>query len=256
MSTAADTVRPPTSTRFEGWQSHVFSEIDSTNTFAGPLPAWSAVRADIQTGGRGRTRGRHWTSDAGGLWLSAVLPCPGPRTDWETLPIAAGWAVLRVLRQAGVADLRLRWPNDIMAGRGKLAGLLVERFRADTAVIGVGLNISNHPESADPRLAGLTTRLDDLVPGCTTEEMTPLLLRAFRHMHDVLSHQGFPLIADELNHDWREPRRVEVTLNGQADPFVAHFQGINSHGHLQITTPHDGLRVYAATQVALLRELP
>ena len=72
---------------FSGWLLEVLPEIDTTNRVAAKLPAWHAVRADTQTAGRGRT-GRVWTSDVGGLWLSAVVPCPGPRERWALLPLA------------------------------------------------------------------------------------------------------------------------------------------------------------------------
>jgi len=256
MDAVLATTHVPVTSRFEGWRAHVFEEIESTNTCAGPLPAWSVVRADTQTGGRGRTPDRRWVSGEGGLWLSAVLPCPGSRTKWELLPLAAGWAIVGALRGFGVPDLRLRWPNDIMIGRRKLAGLLVERYRNDTAVVGVGLNVFNHPELDHPELAGQTARLADLVPGAyTVDDTARLVLRALRRMHVHLLGAGFRVVADELNHAWGEPRRVEVTLTGRAHTIEGLFQGIDQHGRLRIVTGREGPQTYDATQVALLREL-
>lgn len=257
MSTAtSETTHAPGPSRCEGWRLQVHRELDSTNTAAGPQPAWTAVRATTQTGGRGRTSDRRWISDEGGLWLSAVLPCPGARAKWEILPLAAGWAIVGALRESGVADLRLRWPNDIMVGRRKLAGLLVERYRADTAVVGVGLNVCNFPELANPALEGQTARLADLVPFApTVDDAARLVLRALQRMHTLLLGDGFPLIADELNEAWSQPRRVEITLAGRACTFEGSFQGIDEHGRLRIATERDGPSTYDATQVALLREL-
>lgn len=242
-------------TNGQGWRLEVFDHVPSTNSCASQLPAWSAVRAVTQSAGRGRAA-RHWVSDEGGLWLSAVVPCPGSRKKWEILPLAAGWAILGALRELGVSEPRLRWPNDILVGRGKLAGLLVERFTNDTAVIGVGLNLSNRPEWVDPSLAGLTARLDDLVDGAyTVEDVTESLLRAFRGMHTHLIERGFYGIADDLNRAWKRPRRVEITLNGGAAAFHGFFQGIDPYGRLCLVTENEGLRLYDANQVALLREL-
>jgi BirA family biotin operon repressor/biotin-[acetyl-CoA-carboxylase] ligase len=257
MSTASsETTHAQVSSRFEGWRLYALEELDSTNTFAGQQPAWTAVRAGTQTGGRGRTRDRQWISDEGGLWLSAVLPCPGARAKWEILPLAAGWAIIGALREFGVPDLRLRWPNDLMVGRRKLAGLLVERYRPDTAVVGVGLNVLNFPELANPALAGQTARLSDLVPGAhTVDDAARLVLRALRRMHVMLLGAGFRTIADELNQAWGRPRRVEITLAGRAHTFDGYFQGVDQHGRLRIATERDGPCVYDAAQVALLREL-
>jgi BirA family transcriptional regulator, biotin operon repressor / biotin---[acetyl-CoA-carboxylase] ligase len=151
------TAVPPPS--HAGWTLHVVASADSTNRLARTFAPWHAIRADVQTGGYGRT-GRTWISDAGGLWLSAVLPCPGPRERWEVLPLAVGHALISALTGLGAASLRLRWPNDILSGRRKLAGLLVERHDAHTAVVGIGINIFDRFARRDhpPRRPDLARR--------------------------------------------------------------------------------------------------
>lgn len=253
--TATELPSVTTASQHEGWTIHVVPEISSTNTAAGPLPPWHAVRARVQTDGRGRT-GRFWVSDEGGLWLSAVLPCPGNRARWSILPLAAGWAIVAALKELGVADLRLRWPNDIMVGRRKLAGLLVERYSASTAVIGVGLNVFNTPESADAALAGLTTRLSDLVPGgYTLDDIARLVLRSIGRAHALIREDQFRLIANDLNLSWSEPRLVEVTLVARSATFTGLFHGVDDAGRIRLTTKTHGRCAYEAAQVALLREL-
>ena len=64
-----------------GWKLFECATAASTNDLARGLPAWSAVRADTQTGGRGRF-GRTFVSDRGGLWISAVLPAGGGLAKW------------------------------------------------------------------------------------------------------------------------------------------------------------------------------
>jgi BirA family biotin operon repressor/biotin-[acetyl-CoA-carboxylase] ligase len=245
----------PATTMTPGWMLDVLGAVASTNPLAGRLPPWHALRAETQTAGRGRT-GRHWVSDEGGLWLSAVLPCPGPRSRWAILPLAAGYAVLTALTDFGVSDLRLRWPNDLMVGPRKLAGLLVERFTDTTAVVGLGLNIFNHPESADTSLTTPTARLADLVPGdYSIDDVAGHILHALARTHTQLVADGFGPIAAALNRTWSEPRLVAVTLNGDRAPFTGHFEGIDDEGRLRVATAHDGVRLYDATEVALLREL-
>ncbi len=266
MSTAAPF--PPTASSSArmpspGWMLDVLDCVPSTNPIAGKMLPWHAVRARTQTAGRGRT-GRHWVSDEGGLWLSAVLPCPGERSRWAVLPLAAGWSVIHALRELGVQNLRLRWPNDIMTGHRKLAGLLVERFSADTAVVGLGLNIHNQPETAEPSLSRATARLADLVPpGFASDSDGELdidvvahrILRALARAQTTLATEGFAPIAAELNRSWGEPRLVSVTLNRQS-PFTGLFQGIDDAGRLIIrTSPDAPAAAYDATQVELLREL-
>src|SRR5690348_13205784 len=90
------------------WTVHHYATAGSTNLLAANLPAWSAVRADVQSSGRGRFQ-RRWVSDKGGLWLSAVLPSNSISAG--VLPFAVGLAVCDTLRESRLRDLRMRWPN-------------------------------------------------------------------------------------------------------------------------------------------------
>lgn len=243
-------------TLFTGWLLEVRPEVDTTNRLAARLPAWHAVRADVQSAGRGRT-GRAWTSDRGGLWLSAVVPCPGPRERWALLPLAVGWALLDALHELGVDDLRLRWPNDLLVGSRKLAGLLVERHAADTAVVGLGLNVFNSPEHASPALRDTTARLADLAPlgQRDLDDISALALHAIARAHRALLADEFPRIAAALNRRWSEPRLVALSLAGRAEPAVGRFTGIDDAGRLLLRAADGAPRSYDPTQVALLREL-
>lgn len=255
MSPTAELPADTFSVQADEWAVHVASAVGSTNTACRDLPAWHALRARTQTDGRGRT-GRFWVSDEGGLWLSAVLPCPGERSKWAILPLAIGWAVMDALRELGVADLRLRWPNDVMSGQRKLAGLLVERYRDDAAVAGIGLNVRNAPEAADPTLRGATVRLIDLLPDCgTLDDVAATILRAVRRAHALVRDDRFAEIARELNRHWSPSRQVALTLTGRAEPLTGAFHGIDEHGRLLLGTGSGAILPHDATQVTLLREL-
>jgi BirA family biotin operon repressor/biotin-[acetyl-CoA-carboxylase] ligase len=246
----------PPEAGFEGWFMEVHETVDTTNRLASALPAWHAVRADTQTAGRGRT-GRVWTSDRGGLWLSAVVPCPGPRERWANLPLAAGQALIAALFGLGVSGLRLRWPNDLLVGPRKLAGLLVERHSADTAVVGVGINVFNDPERADPALRDATTRLADLahLGDRDLDDLASLVLHALARAHARLLADDFAAIAAELNRAWSEPRLVSLLLAGQAEPAVGCFLGIDEAGRLRLRDAAGAVTLHDPTQVALLREI-
>lgn len=252
-----DAPASPADAAFTGWMLEVHSEVDTTNRLAAGLPAWHAARADTQTAGRGRT-GRAWTSDRGGLWLSAVLPCPGPRERWAALPLAAGHALLAALSELGVSGIRLRWPNDLLVGPRKLAGLLVERHTPHTAVVGVGLNVFNDPERADPALRSATARLSDLVAlgDRGLDDLACVVLHALARAHARLAAGELPAIAAELNRAWSAApaRRVALTLAGRAEPVIGDFLGIDEAGRLILRADARALAL-DPTQVALLREL-
>lgn len=239
----------------DGWQLHEFATLPSTNPIAGALPPWHAVRADVQTGGRGRT-GRVWVSDAGGLWLSAVLPAPGPRKKWSILPLGAGWAVIEALRGLGIEGLRLRWPNDILHGRRKLAGLLVEQYQPETVVVGVGINISNRPDTLESALAGHIVGVTELAARpVTLDEIARLTLGAFRRLQTLVEQDRFAEIVEDINFRWGDPRRVHLTLNNRPEPLAGTFRGVDPEGRLSFTDDEGNSLVLEASQVALLREI-
>jgi len=237
------------------WKIQLHEELGSTNDLAGRLPGWNVVLARRQTGGRGRYR-RSWVSDEGGLWLSAVLPTPGPAERWAVLPLAAGWALRAAIASLGVSDLRLRWPNDLMVGRTKLAGILVERFRPDAAVIGIGINLLNRPELQQPELAGLVTRLADLLPEPPSQEqvLAALLAKLTEAQHLLEQGQADALLPS-LNEAWRI-RRVQVALTERQAPLIGEFEGVDIQGNLIIVDATGQRRILSPLAVELLRELP
>ena len=108
-------------------------------------PHGSAVAARGQTAGRGR-RGHVWESPRGSLYLSCVLRPGVPMHFFTGLPAVCALGVLDCLRDdLGIAQAVLKWPNDIIAGPSKLAGILVEAGSSAMgtfAVCGVGVNVA------------------------------------------------------------------------------------------------------------------
>jgi BirA family biotin operon repressor/biotin-[acetyl-CoA-carboxylase] ligase len=238
----------------DGWTLHEFAEVTSTNSLAAHLPPWSAVSAGVQTAGRGRT-GRRWVSDEGGIWLSAVVPTPGDPARWALLPLAAGWAVLTVAQALGLTATRLRWPNDLLVGRQKLAGVLVDRFSADAAVVGLGLNVTNHPEAGDPALAGTTARLADLLPAAPARAaLLVRLLAALTREHHRLEAGDVAGLCRDLNAGWRY-RHVHVTLAGGRGAINGRIEGIDPYGSLLLSSVAGEVRVLPPHLVELLREI-
>jgi len=242
----------PRCSRVADWALQEYSVCSSTNLVAAGLPAWSAVRADTQTGGRGRFE-RRWVSDAGGLWLSAVLPVTVNSPAWRLLPLAVGLAVCDALQESGVSALRLRWPNDVLVGRRKLAGLLIDQFTPGLAVAGMGINLNNHPEAGDPLLAGQTARLADLVsPVPSLPEMTERVLNALRNVWQQLAEQGPDRLVARLTPLWQAPRPVKLDLDGLE--VHGQFAGVDREGRLELRTADQPPRFFAPQQVRCLRE--
>jgi BirA family biotin operon repressor/biotin-[acetyl-CoA-carboxylase] ligase len=98
--------------------------------------------AEAQTAGRGRL-GRRWVSPPGTSLAFSVLlrpdDLPPARRPW--IPLLAGVAVASALRDYATVDAWLKWPNDVLVGGAKLAGILAEQHR-DAVVVGVGINVT------------------------------------------------------------------------------------------------------------------
>lgn len=117
-------------------------------------PEGTWLRAEAQSGGRGRV-GRIWLSPPGNLYASTIVRLHPGEPEPATLALVAAVALEEVASAyAGDARLQLKWPNDLMAGPAKLAGILLERT-GDAVVIGFGVNLAHHPENLERPTASL-----------------------------------------------------------------------------------------------------
>lgn len=148
-----------------------FNEIDSTNRYLleaeKPLPGSLRVAiAKAQTCGRGR-HGKDWYSPAGaGLWMSIGYTFAAPPSTLPALTLAIGATLAEELRDIGVVDIGLKWPNDLLVGGRKLGGILVESCAAGmTAITGVGINIAL-PKNANSHIktGNMPIDLGELLP--------------------------------------------------------------------------------------------
>ncbi len=154
---------------------HLFESIGSTQDVAHELaeagaPAGTLVLSDSQTAGRGRGT-RIWRSEPGaGIWLT-IIERPQDAAAAGVLSLRLALAIAPVLERWTPAPVRIKWPNDLLVGGRKLAGVLTEaRWRGprlDWVAIGVGINV-RVPDGLDAAaLAGVVARvtvLGELIP--------------------------------------------------------------------------------------------
>jgi BirA family biotin operon repressor/biotin-[acetyl-CoA-carboxylase] ligase len=136
-------------------------------------PEGLVVVTEDQRQGRGRLA-RSWQSPAGaGLAVSVLLrPAPVPAARWPWLPLLAGLAVRVAVRDGTGLDASLKWPNDVLVGGRKLAGILLERVDGSAgpaAVVGIGVNVAMTdeqlpvPEATSLAVEGVTIEPADLL---------------------------------------------------------------------------------------------
>jgi BirA family transcriptional regulator, biotin operon repressor / biotin---[acetyl-CoA-carboxylase] ligase len=129
----------------------VVAETGSTNAdllavAAGGAAEGAVLAAEMQTAGRGRL-GRQWVAaPRAALTFSVLLrPAAVPPALRGWLPLLVGVAVARALRDDAGVDAWLKWPNDVLVGGAKVAGILAEQS-GDAIVVGAGINVSSRAE--------------------------------------------------------------------------------------------------------------
>jgi BirA family biotin operon repressor/biotin-[acetyl-CoA-carboxylase] ligase len=145
-------------------------------------PEGQVLVAEEQTAGRGRI-GRSWVSVPGASLTFSVLvrpaSVPPARRGW--LPLLTGVAVASAVRSAAAVKADLKWPNDVLVGGRKLAGILAEQSPDGSAVvIGVGLNVAT-PEGSLPVSPSGLPATSLLVEGAVIDR-EPLLTELLRHL--------------------------------------------------------------------------
>jgi len=153
------------------WQDSLlwFDSIDSTNTRARELARQGAAHgtvliADHQTGGRGR-RGRSFHSPAGvGIYMSVILRPRCTPQEIMHLTCAAAVAMCDAVENAAGFRPAIKWTNDLVCGKRKIAGVLTElcfdsRGNVDFAVIGIGINCCQQDDDFPEEIRGIAGSL-------------------------------------------------------------------------------------------------
>jgi len=213
-------------------------------------PEGTVVLAEEQTAGRGRL-GRSWVSPAGkNLYLTLVMRPPVRRL--RVLSIVSPLAVAEALEATVGLSCRLKWPNDVLVGGRKIAGILIETDLAGEAVryalVGIGVNVNLDVEAA-PQIAGIATSVRrELGRDGSREEGLAALLNAFEARYREALVGGAPFRA------WRSRletlgRRVRATFGERVEEGVA--EDVDAEGNLLIRRDDGSLATVEAGDVTL-----
>lgn len=240
----------------------VIGETDSTNALARdsmPPPGEAvACLAEFQHQGRGRL-GRSWLAPfASGLCLSVGWPCARKPAALSGLSLAVGVAARELLTAAGVAGVRLKWPNDLLLGEGKLGGVLIELSNAGSGrthvVVGIGINVclSEAARQAVRDSGGAAACVADALSTASRNELAASLINgviAALHRYDA---DGLDAFRVQWQHaDALRDQPVRVFAGATAIDGVA--RGIDRTGALALDTA-DGRQYIAGGEVSLRRK--
>ena len=178
------------------------------------LPEGALAVCDVQTEGRGRL-GRSWNAPPGAAILASVLLHPPPDRVVSEISLVAGTAVAEAIEGAVALAVQVKWPNDVMLNRRKVAGVLADA--ADGAVVvGIGLNVNQERDQlpADTKVpAGSLYTIDGI-----KRDRGPLLASILERLevnYDAWAERGLNGVYDSLgSRDFLRGRRIE--LNGES----------------------------------------
>jgi BirA family biotin operon repressor/biotin-[acetyl-CoA-carboxylase] ligase len=197
---------------------------------AGAVPLTTVI-AGAQTLGRGRS-GKAWHSapDAG-LWISVLLS--GNRGVMGVLPLAVGVAVARALERYSPSPIELKWPNDLLVGGRKVAGILCESAGDGKAgiVVGIGVNLRQPVDGLPNELASSVVHLEEIADAPVSE---PILARGLIGELGRWAHPAPTLLVGHLRAEWEardclrgRPVRIENGSRGIAC-------GVSDDGFLEV----------------------
>lgn len=227
-----------------------FGSTGSTNDVAATLASagvgeGAVVIADQQTAGRGR-RGRTWFSPPGaGLYVSVVL-APGrsrvsPERATALLTLTAGVALATAVERVTGLAPDIKWPNDLLVGRRKLAGILAEGVTVPAAtalqavVLGYGINVSAaaYPPDLDARVTSLETELGRAVErAAVCAESLASLAEAYARLLDG----DFNAILDAWRARAPGSRGARVEWDSPSGLRTGITEGIDDTGALLVRT--------------------
>ena len=249
------TDRPPSTEDASPVPILAFDEIDSTSAEArrraeaGEVgPVW--ITALRQNAGHGR-RGRAWETGSGNLAATLLMTTDKPPAEAAQVSFVAALAVAGLARIHLAADLiKLKWPNDVLVGGRKVAGILVESGRREEGrlwlAIGIGVNLATPPVVAD-RPATTFAEHAFAAPPAPNVALAELA-SAFDGWLGIWQTQGFAPIAEawtQRAHGLGQPciaRLGSETVEGVAD-------GLDSDGALRLRLADGAIRRITAGDV-------
>ena len=232
-------------------------ECGSTNDEAARLARAGAshgtvVIAQSQRAGRGR-EGRAWQSPPGlGLYLSAVVRPPLPLALVPPMTLAIGVGLCDAARTFG-APATLKWPNDLLVGDRKLAGVLVEAqsqgTRLEAVIVGIGVNLGG--ELPDEVAATAITLAEAAATTIDRGGFVDRLLASVAHWIDRYAASGLPAVIPA----WTERMALGLVARATVDgaPLEGELAGLDGDGALLVRDGDGDLHRVRSGDVELVR---
>jgi BirA family biotin operon repressor/biotin-[acetyl-CoA-carboxylase] ligase len=224
MSLNIDFVR----TQLPGRDLRYFDTIDTTMREAAGCQPGTVVIAEEQTAGQGR-HGHAWHSEKGlGLYLSVVLP----RESTPALTMALGLATAEAITIATFVTCDLRWPNDVMIGNRKTAGILAQLVES-AAIAGIGINVNHQIFPTELAEEATSLRIESGQEQ-SREQLLVALLPAVDRYVKLLVDEGPSAILDQFSRHSTYATGKRVTVRQGNSILQGTTAGLNDDGFLVV----------------------
>ncbi len=201
----------------------------------------TAIVAGAQTEGRGRGGTRWHSADDSGLWISLLLPVE-PAGMSGAVPLAVGVATARALERAGGggASVALKWPNDLLIGDRKVAGILCEAVALGPervgggVIVGIGVNLRLPRGGLPPDLLSAAAFLEEVRGRDVTE---PELARVLVEELQRWAHPAPSALSPGLREEWEARDRLRGARVLCDRGVTGMARGISADGGLEVACP-------------------
>jgi BirA family biotin operon repressor/biotin-[acetyl-CoA-carboxylase] ligase len=226
-----------------GTKTHLFSNVDSSNTVAFQLALKGAsegevVVVDSQTAGKGRM-GRRWESPTGvNIYLSIILRPLFPPSKIPLITLMTAIACVEAIEEVTQMLPAIKWPNDLLLGEKKLGGILteadMEMDRINFVIVGIGINVNMRSSAFPPSIRDTATSLREALGRQVSRVLLiQVLLRKFEQWYTRFKEGR----GEAIKGRWEELARIrgkEVTIDFMGETVQGHALEIDADGALLV----------------------
>ncbi len=234
--------------------------IDSTNDFLkamsqkNDIENYTIITAEEQTKGRGQ-QGSKWLSESGKNLITSILikDAVGNIESIFCLNITVTVSIIEALKNINIPSLQIKWPNDIMSGNKKIAGILIENLIKENgkidSIVGIGLNINqinfeNLPKASSLKkimkqdfdiekiLKEIVLNIQKNIQKINNNTIDDL----WNNYHEILFRIGKPVVFE----------------NEDKEKFMGIIQRVNENGKLEVLLENDQIESYGIKEITMI----
>jgi BirA family transcriptional regulator, biotin operon repressor / biotin---[acetyl-CoA-carboxylase] ligase len=234
--------------------------IDSTNDFLKALASnqkvenFTIVTAKSQWKGRGQMGTQWQTEESKNLITSILIKKTISNTELIfVLNIAVAISIIEALKNFKIPDLSIKWPNDIMSGNKKIAGILIENNIKESgkiqSIVGIGLNVNQTNFSNLPKASSLK-----VITGADydIEEILFKIIDEIKLNIVTIKSENSEMLWQKYHNLLFKIGKPVVFENANQEKFMGIIQKVNKNGQLDVMLEDDSIQSFGIKEVSMI----